>query len=60
MPLYRITATRETHYEFDIEGKSEAEAIEEMLQIELTKNVEQYAYDWFPLEITDIEEEEAK
>jgi len=60
MPLYRITATRETHYEFDIEAKSEAEAIEEMNRRELSEDVEEYAYDWFPLEITDIEEEEAK
>ena len=60
MPLYRITATRETHYEFDIEAKSEAEAIEEMNRRELSENVEDYAYDWFPLEITDIEEEEAQ
>ncbi len=60
MPLYRITATRETHYEFDIEAGSEAEAIEEMNRRELSQNVEEYAYDWFPLEITDIEEEEAK
>jgi hypothetical protein len=60
MPLYRITATRETHYEFDIEANSEAEAIEEMNRRELSENVEEYAYDWFPLEITDIEEEEAK
>ena len=60
MPLYRIAAIRETHYEFDIEAKSEAEAIEEMNRLELTKDVENYAFDWFPLEITDIEEEEAK
>lgn len=60
MKLYRITAVRETHYEFDIEAMSEAEAIEEMNRIELSENAEKYAYDWFPLEITDIEEEEAK
>ena len=60
MPLYRITATRETRYEFDIEAETEQEALDEMNRIELTENVEDYAYDWYPLEVTDIEEEEAK
>ena len=60
MPLYRITATKETRYEFDIEAETEQEALDEMNRIELTENVEDYAYDWYPLEVTDIEEEEAK
>ena len=60
MSLYRITATRETRYEFDIEAETEQEALDEMNRIELTENVEDYAYDWYPLEVTDIEEEEAK
>ena len=60
MPLYRITATRETRYEFDIEAETEQEALDEMNRIELTENVEDYAYDWYPLEVTDIEEEEAE
>ena len=60
MPLYRITATKETRYEFDIEAETEQEALDEMNRIELTDNVEDYAYDWYPLEVTDIEEEEAK
>ena len=58
MPLYRITATRETRYEFDIEAETEKEALDEMNRIELSENVEDYAYDWYPLEVTDIEEEE--
>ena len=60
MSLYRITATRETRYEFDIEADSENEALTEMERIELSENVEDYAYDWYPLEVTDIEEEEAE
>ncbi|MFZ9922650.1 MAG: hypothetical protein ACO3E4_07040 [Candidatus Nanopelagicaceae bacterium] len=60
MPLYRITATRETHYEFPIEAISEQEAIEKMNNLEIVADIEDFAYDWFPLEITDIEEEEAK
>ena len=58
MPLYRITATRETRYEFDIEAETEKEALDELNRIELSENVEDYAYDWYPLEVTDIEEEE--
>ena len=60
MSLYRITATRETHYEFEIEAETEKEALDEMNRIELSENVEDYAYDWYPLEVTDIEEEEAE
>jgi hypothetical protein len=60
MSLYRITATRETRYEFDIEAETEQEALDEMNRIELSENVEDYAYDWYPLEVTDIEEEEAE
>jgi hypothetical protein len=29
-----------------------------MNRIELNEDVEEYAYDWYPLEISDIEEEE--
>jgi hypothetical protein len=58
MPLYDITAKRETFYQFEIEADSEAEAIEEMEAIQLTDEVETYAVDWYPLEITDIEEAE--
>ena len=54
MSLYKITATRETHYEFDIEAESEQEAIDEMNRIEFSENVEDYAYDWYPLEVTDL------
>ena len=60
MTLYKITATRETRYEFDIEAETEQEALDEMNRIELSENVEDYAYDWYPLEVTDIEEEEAE
>ena len=31
-----------------------------MNRIELSENVEDYAYDWYPLEVTEIEEEEAE
>jgi hypothetical protein len=58
MTLYTIIASRETIYEFNIEADSEAEAIEEMNRIELNEDVEEYAYDWYPLEITEINDEE--
>ena len=58
MSIYKITATRETYYDFEIEADSEQEALEEINRIELNENVEDYAIDWYPLEITDIEEEE--
>jgi hypothetical protein len=58
MPLYTIIAMREVHYEFNIEAEDEASAIEEINRMELNEDVEEYAYDWYPLEITEIEEEE--
>ena len=58
MPLYTIIAMREVHYEFNIEAEDEASAIEEINRIELNEDIEEYAYDWYPLEITEIEEEE--
>jgi hypothetical protein len=58
MPLYTIIATREVHYEFNFEADDEASAIEEINRIELNEDIEEYAYDWYPLEITEIEEEE--
>ena len=58
MTLYTIIASRETIYEFNIEADSEAEAIEEVQRLELNEDVEEYAYDWYPLEITEINEEE--
>ena len=58
MPHYTVIASREVHYEFSIEAEDEASAIEEINRIELNEDVEEYAYDWYPLEITEIEEEE--
>jgi hypothetical protein len=57
MPKYVIIAKRETLYEFQIEAESENEAIAEMERIELKEDVEEYAYDWYPLEIDEINEE---
>ena len=57
MTKYTREASREIYYEFVIEADSETEAIKEMNRIELSENVEDYAYDWFPLEVTEIEEQ---
>jgi hypothetical protein len=58
MPRYTIIAKRETIYEFNFEAEDEASAIEEMNRIELNEDVEEYAYDWYPLEVEEINEEE--
>ena len=58
MPKYTITEKRETLYEFNIEADSEEEAIEEINRIELSEDVEEYAYDWYPLEVDSIDEEQ--
>jgi hypothetical protein len=58
MPLYTIIAKRETLYEFNIEADSEQEAIDEINRIELAEDVEEYAYDWYPLEVTEINDDE--
>ena len=57
MPLYNITATKETQYEFNIQANSKQEALDEINRIEMALDIEEYACDWYPLEITDIEEE---
>jgi len=57
MPLYKITAKRETFYEFEIEAENEKDALDEVERIELNEDVETYAVDWYPLELDEIEEE---
>ena len=58
MTKYKIMATRETYYEFEIEADTQNQAIEIMENIETQGDVENYAYDWYPLEVTEIEEVE--
>ena len=60
MPKYMINAYRETYYSFEVEADSVDSAIEQMKVIELTENVEDYAYDWYPLEVDEINELETK
>jgi hypothetical protein len=58
MPIFKIEATRETVYDFEIEADTEEQALAEIERIEREEDVETYAYDWYPLDITSIEEEE--
>lgn len=56
--MYKIIATREVNYDFEIEADSEEEALAEIERIERDEDVEVYAIDWYPLEIFSIDEEE--
>jgi len=56
MPKYMINAYREIYYSFEVEADNVDNAIEQMRTIELTDNVETYAYDWYPLEVDEITE----
>lgn len=56
MPKYTINAYREIYYSFEVEADDVDKAIEQMRTLELTDNVENYAYDWYPLEVDEISE----
>jgi len=58
MPWFKIEATRETTYDFEIEAETEEEALSEIERIEREEDVEIYAIDWYPLEVQSIEEQE--
>lgn len=58
MTTYKIIATKETQYEFEIEADSEGEAIDKMGDIETQGDADNYAIDWYPLEVSTIEEVE--
>ena len=56
MPKYTINAYREIYYSFEVEADDVDKAIEQMRTLELTDNVENYAYDWYPLEVDENSE----
>lgn len=58
MPTFKIEAKRQTCYELEIEADSKEEAIKEMKRRETAEEIEDYAYEWFPLEVVEIREEE--
>jgi len=52
--MYSINASRTIDYEFEIEANSEQEAIAIMNTIELSENAEEYAYNWYPMQVIEI------
>jgi hypothetical protein len=54
MPHFTIFATRETKYEFPIEAENEADAIEKMELIDISQDVEEYAYEYSAFTVTEI------
>jgi len=57
MPKYTILAKREIRYEFILEAEAEEEALEEINRIEISEDVEEYAYSWNALEVESTEVE---
>ena len=57
MPKYLITGKRETIYEFEIDAEDVDSAIAQIEAMQMTDEVEQYAIDWYPIEIDEVEEE---
>jgi hypothetical protein len=57
MPNYIITANREVFYCYNIKANTEKEAIEKMYEID-SENYAEYAYDWVPLQVTEITKDE--
>lgn len=56
MTKYDINTYREIYYAFEIEADNVDEAIEKMRIIELSDDIESYAYEKSPLEIDEINE----
>lgn len=58
MPLYNIQAQRTTFYDIEIwaEDEDEARRIVEMEDFQEGEDLEQFAIDWDPVEVTDLEE----
>lgn len=60
MPTYNIQAQRTTFYDIEIwaENEDEARRIVEMEDFQEGEELENFAIDWDPVEITDLEEME--
>jgi hypothetical protein len=58
MPLYNIQAKRETMYDIEIwaEDEEEAKRIVEQEDWQEGEQTEDFSVDWYPLEVTEIEE----
>jgi hypothetical protein len=55
VPKFKLLASREVFYEFEIDSDSPENAEILMNEIALNEDIEKYAYDWAPLEIFDNE-----
>lgn len=55
MPKYKILASREVFYEFEIEADSKESAEENLKELVQKQQIDKFAYDWAPLEVFDNE-----
>jgi hypothetical protein len=55
MPKYKILASREVFYEFEIEADSKEAAEENLKELVQKEQMDKFAYDWAPLEVFDNE-----
>jgi hypothetical protein len=55
MPKYKILASREVFYEFEIEADSKEAAEENLKELVQKEQIDKFAYDWAPLEVFDNE-----
>jgi tRNA A58 N-methylase Trm61 len=55
MPKYKILASREVFYEFEIEADSKEVAEENLKELVQKEQIDKFAYDWAPLEVFDNE-----
>jgi hypothetical protein len=55
VPKFKLLASREIFYEFEVDSDSSENAEILVKEIALNEDIEKYAYDWAPLEIFDNE-----
>ncbi len=55
MPKFKILASREVFYEFEIEADSKEAAEENVMELVQKQQIDKFAYDWAPLEVFDNE-----
>jgi hypothetical protein len=55
MPKFKILASREVFYEFEIEADSKEAAEENLEELLQKEQIDKFAYDWAPLEVFDNE-----
>lgn len=55
MPKFKLLASREVFYEFEIEAESKEAAEENLRELVQREQIDTYAYDCAPLEVFDNE-----